>query len=63
MACIHCGQDGPTEEYSFRCAPDGHEPADVRLGVCDICREVLLTESDIELAESDVEAVRPAPTS
>jgi hypothetical protein len=50
MGCIHCGQNIATEEYTFRFTPEDQEPADVELGVCDVCLEVLLTDADIELA-------------
>ena len=52
MACIHCGQDGETETYVFQFTTDTHESANVEMGVCDVCREVLRTDTDVE-------AVRP----
>jgi uncharacterized CHY-type Zn-finger protein len=48
MACIHCGQDVATETYAFEFTSDDHESASVNLGVCDVCREELLTETDVE---------------
>ena len=48
MACIHCGQDVETETYAFEFASEDHESAHMKLGVCDVCREELLTETDVE---------------
>ena len=48
MACIHCGQDIVTETYLFEFSSETHESADVELWVCDICREVLRTDADVE---------------
>ena len=48
MACIHCGQDVETETYAFEFTSEDHESANVELGVCDVCREELLTETDVE---------------
>ena len=51
MACIHCGQDSETETYTFQFTSGSQESVKVRLEVCDICREVLLTDTDVELGQ------------
>lgn len=48
MTCIHCGQDVETEAYAFQFTSEDHESANVKLEVCDLCREGLLIETDIE---------------
>ena len=48
MACIHCGQDVETETYTFQFTSEDHKSANVELGVCDLCREELLMETDVE---------------
>ena len=48
MACIHCGQDVETETYTFQFTSEDYESANVTLEVCDLCREELLTETDVE---------------
>jgi hypothetical protein len=48
MACIHCGQDGETAPYVFQFGSDPGESTNVKLRVCDVCREVLRTDDDVE---------------